>query len=527
MIFVKSSTPDGDPTVVLDISDLPVPEEEKSSRYLSFITSEYSKLKKKEKREAKLNWDKVYNPVNKFIQTLPEESQVAMARLYASQHEQIVKYVTEDSLTKPDVSAFLDELGREWLRFEQSCNMWTRIIQFIKDGNIRIAEEDFINAGDRPQDTELMTFRLEHGIAVTGFALMSKIMSPLFAVAMLYFNRLEEFTTDVKTIYIANIVYPILQTECPNMLDKFRNYVEAFVYKYLYEDPRKTLAAITKASESQLLMGKIFIQAFVNMDMGSQKNNPLNYVRSTVARAIKHLSVKNQFSVRDPAFWQNDDGSTSGALEVDSAVSRTPFANPIIARCMAETMAYRVMDFYGIEPAEYKSCYDFYMKHPFVPNPIAIAIVSGFFGPFMGGGAGIQHLNMPQFTSLTTVTQLVCFIPGYHTLGHLLTSLESPELREQSAMEALLINETSRNDEYRKCAERYSILSPSVWEQSINELVIYITKTNHVTNTAPLIWEHIGQSNNNGKVIPLDSSIGRQIAAFCYNYIGGDLACRM
>lgn len=526
MRFVRMIMDGDKPGVTLDISDLGVTKNEIANPYLTFQMSEYSKLKKKDKQEQISNWDNVFNPVNSFIQTLPVESQKTMAQLYITQHKRIVEYVTDD---KPEraIWDFVASLGREWSQFDRTCDMWERIIRFIQEGNIRIAEEDFINAGGRPQDSEAMTFRLEHGIAVTGFALLSKIMSPLFAVAMLYLERLDEFTTDVKTVYVSNFVYPMLQTECPNMLDKFRNYVETFVYKYLYEDSRKTMSAITKASQSQLLIGKIFVQAFVNMDMGSQKNNPLNYVRSTIARAIKHLSIKHQFSVRDPSFWKSDDGSTSGALEVDSAVSKTPMANPIISRCMALTMAKRVREFYDIGDEEFTNCYEFYMSHPFVPNNLTVSIVSGFFGPFMGGGASIQHLNMPQFVALTTVTQLICFMPGYYTLGHLLTALESTELRDQSTQEALMINDASRNDEYHRCTERYNILSPTIWENTITNMLKYVATTNHLANTAPLIWQHIDQESKNGKIIPLDSSLGRQISAFCYNYIGGDLACQM
>ena len=174
-------------------------------------------------------------------------------------------------------------------------------------------------------------------------------------------------------------------------------------------------------------------------------------------------------------------------------------------------------------------CLDWYRSHPIVPNCINKQLNSLQYGQDFGGSLGIQMLVRPEFSLITVLLQLVMMKQvetlredekkTFSTLVHLLTAQPSISVTMSGLNGNNVWLQTAGSVHYHKCLQKFQNSTVTnknkAWENHIKNLIEEVTVEHYAYNSAPYIYECLGQDIMNGKVIPIDANVFK---AYCFYY---------
>ena len=124
------------------------------------------------------SWNDVFGVVHDFLNTLSKEHQSKFATLIIFMHYKIDSIIGPTHEIKgSDLINLESDLSLLIAQFVSETKLAEKLIAFVtKNIHVKIGE----NVGERPQDTEEMTFYYSDAIALTGLVLLCKMLTPVF-----------------------------------------------------------------------------------------------------------------------------------------------------------------------------------------------------------------------------------------------------------------------------------------------------------------------------------------------------------
>lgn len=540
MQFELSTQPDGTKYAILCTDNIELPNKDKTKHLYQFPLKSYSKFKNKNSdgfSDENSGWISVFGYVNVFFGTLTEEEQQKVALTYALIHLDCDKYREAGDIYK--TSELITKISDRFVLLDKEIDLIRKMYHFVVDSDtIKIGVME--NAGSRPQDSKELTFHDDEVMLVATLAMLCKMFCPVFGllINMLAAN-LSPQLQDVHCSGIFTGIINLHDTEFEQTLnlkavtEKLKHYIEHQAAQICRGDIDSSIVAgYDVHSLAYSLYCKLLVRKLVGISLTNSECNIMAfivvYVRNCTRQTISGTKAKNPTMMREDKDSESEDGNTA-RLETDSMVSKKTADIDALVTAFVKPAVKRVMFTYDVSPEEIDTCMNWYNNNPIIPNSVNKQLNSLQYGQDFGGSLGIQMLVLPEFSLITVLMQLVMLHQSemmhesekrsFCTLIHLLTAHPSIS----TTMSGLNGNNawlhTTGSIHYHNCLQKFqnsTVLNKNkAWENHIQNLIEEITTNHYAYNSAPYVWEMLGQENLNGKIIPIDAQV---FISYCMYY---------
>jgi len=273
---------------------------------------------------------------------------------------------------------------------------------------------------------------------------------------------------------------------------------------------------------------QLLVRQLVNVNLAVRDSNLMSYIIVSAKRSIvtiQNIVANTPTKGRTAIAAESDDEGNIAQLETDSMTSRkTSDIDALVSSAVLPTIV-KFKNEYGIEDAEYDACLKYYQEKTLTPSPLNEQLNSLIYGQDFGGSIGIKMLKFNEFSLITVLTQMMLFQhdadPAYKTLAHLATA--NPAIATTVANDELNDNiiwlQVSASTPFKNCKQRFLNSTAAIknreWENHIQGIIHNITINHYVYNTAPFLWDWLGEENLNGKNIPIGKNV---LIAYCDFY---------
>ena len=524
MQFEPLVGPDKSVYAVLNTDELEINKDGKFTEFLTFNVSTYNKLGniKYNQQSGSLGWEYVFGYVNRFFNTLSDSDKTFIAKAYAVIKKSANDYQEEGNIYK--ISDLIKKIAGVLAELDLTINLCPKLSEFV-DTYVPIGY--MANAGNRPQDRPELTFYKDDVRAVTTITVLCKMLCPIFGTIIHITKKF--INSNLKEIHCACILTGIIENRYKDQTEKLKYYIEHVTKQIHKEDTASALVyGYDMNSLAYHLYCQLLVRQLVNVDLSVKDSNLMSYIIVSAKRSI--VTIQNNVSStptkdRTAITSASDDDGNIAQLETDSMTSKkTSDLDALVSSAVLPTIRI-VKNQYGIEDHEYDECMKYYQVMTLWPSPLNEQLNSLIYGKAFGGSLGIKMLKFNEFSMITVLTQMILFQhdadPAYKTLAHLVTA--KPSIATMVAQDELNDNiiwlQVSASTAYRNCKQRFMNSTVSIknkeWENHIQNIIKDITIHHYVYNTAPFLWDWLGQENLNGKTIPIDRTT---LVAYCAFY---------
>ena len=523
-----------------DTEYLMLPNREHTQHLYKFPIKSYSKLKMKlgdEFSDENSGWISIFGYVNVFFSTLTEEEQLKVALTYALIHMDCDNYYKKNDIYQ--TSSLIAKISDRLLLLDKEIDLVRKMYRFVVDSDtIKIGVME--NAGSRPQDSKELTFHDDEVMLVATLAMLCKAFCPIFGLLInILASNLSPTLQDVHCSGIFTGIINAHDSEFEPILnlkavtEKLKHYIEHQAAQICRNDIDSSIVAgYDVHSLAYSLYCKLLVRKLVGISLANRESNIMAfivvYVRNCTRQTISGTKSKNPTMLREDKETESEDGNTA-RLETDSMTSKKTADITDLVTAFVDPAVTRVMDTYDISQEEIKMCLDWYQTHPIVPNCINKQLNSLQYGQDFGGSLGIQMLIRPEFSLITVLLQLVMMKQvetlrddekkTFGTLVHLLTAQPSISVTMSGLNGNNVWLQTAGSVHYHKCLQKFQNSTVTnknkAWENHIKNLIEEVTVEHYAYNSAPYIYECLGQDVMNGKVIPIDANVFK---AYCFYY---------
>lgn len=469
-----------------------------------------------------VGWDATYAPVNAFLEGLNENQQEMIVSCYALCKNIIERFFASESkenLTKMalDVSSKLADLDRE-------TNLIDEMRKFV-DTHVNI-HRNYDKAGTRDQDTELLTFRLEHVKEVIVLALVCKMVSPLFGciIRNIKADRLQL----APVIHCMTILEKLLQGKLKDIHHKSSYYVSHTMRKVLdaqaTDETKMTMQfnGYTINNLARQLYAQLLVRNLVNIDLMDPNSDIPKYMYTVTKKGV--ASLLQELTNKAPVQTRHDDNSAlddnTAQSEVDSLISEHSLDLPTIIRTNVWSSVRSVINGVDIPESKVNAAVASANKHaPVRPNDLNKMLNCALFGDRLDGGESIFLLQKPEYTILTITLQLLAVEFGHLQVAHLITHVD-PVMSKNTYTDNdhhILAN-YGTSSHFKTLLAQYdqSLASGTIppFTTIAKKMIEGLVGCRLTYNTAPWLWTAMGQDNSNGLQIDLERNIASEIWQF-------------
>lgn len=529
MRFVRKLHPsNGQFSVYLDMEglSLPIPKLEGSTSTIEednnnldtfcyFKISTFDVLRPKKEEDD--FFDDVFRPIHAFFDICTHEERVALATMYLNMHYDILDKlrVTED--VQQNISEVTTGLSKYLAEVDSRIDIVGKLRRIVDE---TIPVPMFNNIGDRPQDSEEMTFHRESVLELATVVLLSKLMTPIFGV---FIERCKKkMDTALKELHTVGILKDIFENRFRCIVLKLKNFLFNLIKPHVKDEIKYVYHGYTLYLVVEQIFAAIVVRRFVNVNLHQPNCNIMTYITACARSAINsagstassHKSSVGE--IKKPEELHGDDGNTS-ILEVESRRSvRTADQLGLVdlaTNCVIRTFLFE----YEIPKDKYEEAVAYYMENPSPLNIIGVYLLCTYFGKALGGAGSVASMSVISSTKLIALLQIALIKLGYPELVHILTVKKALFDKVIPTQVDNMIRATWNNTyEYRNVAQRfpYSIVDLR-WDTKLEEIVDYITTYNHFQNTAPVICEMMGETDEKNETIYMyNDTIVKQLCGF-------------
>lgn len=536
---------DGNTFIKLNVDELDIKDKEKITDMLIFTAKAYNKLNavKNAKDLVSNEWNFVFYYVNQFFKTLSNVDKVQIARTFVLIHHEIDAYQLAANILL--TNGMVKKISNWIYELDKEINLCAKMRVFVETQiPIGIME----NAGTRPQDRPETTFVRTEVYQVGTITLLCKMLSPVFSSIMTVTDKFmgvskesaaktlsgvkESLCSCTLTAVINAHNDPVHEPDLnlKAVTEKLKNYLEHTTRQAHREDKDSNLVyGYDIHTLAYNLYCTLLVRRLVTVNLARNDSNLMSYIvvcaRRSVVGVMGQVAANAPTMSRTPIAAESDDEGNIARLETDSMTSRkTADVEALITVAVPPTIS-KVMYLNDISEEEFNSCIGYYTDHPLRPNMINKQLNSLLYGRDFDGSQGIQMLKFPEFSKLSVLTQMILFQraqdPAYRILGHLVTAC--PRTGAQSSATDLNGNnlwlQVSSSQDFRQCLLKFqnsTVTSKNkVWENHIRSVISDLTVNHYEFNTAPYLWDWLGEENMNGKIIPLSPNV---LIAYCHFY---------
>lgn len=481
--------------------DLPLTEEMRNLTFFNIKT--FSTLTSNKQTRDKITGELAtgpsvaYDPVNDFLSglSLEDQEKIAIAFIYA--HLEIQCGAPDAS----DIESVEDKVAHILDRLDMDIDLCGKTEQYVRNSNIPFA--DMSDAGTRPQDTPEMTFHEDEAILITAIAVFMKLVSPLMgAFISKYMGVIDNV---YKEAHARTMLTPLHRRRYNKLLIKMHYYITKLVDGKLKVDATAMYNGQTLPRASRHAVDMAIIKRLVSVSLYKRDGNIVKYVascgRGNTESQQKNIATHNSARLMaDPQDQDRDEGNTS-RMEVESGQSSKPADVPIILACASKRVWRQIAEREEMNLEDVESAQAFYRRNPIVINMLSQYLFCMFYGPELGGGSSIMHLNSVAIGELGAVLQMYFAKHGWHMLAHAVSInlSESPRVPERD--DYLFSNGYTNLQEYTECRKTLpSGFGEREWNGRLKEIVQLLLQRILVYNTSPVAWDLIGQVPRNGKI---------------------------
>lgn len=505
----------------LDISDLPeLKDNTEIKRYCFFSIDTYARLQHSTVTGA---WEATFVPVNKFFETLDESTKTSIAIALLVAHRKILEYGRHSDGIDPTKA--MNDIGQILVALNREVQLCNRIKQFAV-GNLPLGNYD--KAGSRPQDRPETTIYPHEGEDLLAITVLCKMLSPLFGVAMCVFVNSPGLDRELKEIYTAQLISPVLDDQYPEFMTKLMRILQRTIQNTFKQDTTAIFRGTTADSLLMSISASLYVRSLVNVDLYYKHGtgNLAIYVFATIKESIgarRNAGGPNRatFQHREPNdFGEMSDPQNVSQYEVDSVASSISLDTDAIVNSQIDVIIGRCLHHHDLDISVYMQMLAFYAKHHYTLTLLNRTIVFGFFGPHFSGAQTLQIVHADSFNKLIAFVQLLAFKATMPALGHLLTAKRSTTVKAtMTEAEQFLDMNYMHTYDFNNCAGRFTAAGGRVWNDGVHAIITDIISHDWHFNTADIIWECAGETSRNNELIATPKALANELSAFVARYI--------
>lgn len=466
------------------------------------------------------SWNVVFKPVHDFLDTRPEEEQQAFASMLTLMHYEIA-----DKLYTEDIQVFNSNLvGLEtelsvWLAdFDLKYDLVPHVHTWVEQ-NIPI--QSFAGVGERPQDSDLMTFYREDVVELTTLVVICKLMTPITGIFIEACKK--KIDNKLKEIHCLAIMKNLFQNRFSDLIHKLKYFIGRIMKPILnQDDPSYLFNGYTFSTAADEIYARLIVRQFVTVDLFKDNGNLVTYTTSCVRSATRtqFSPTQNQPAARDMHLPKeqlvaiSDEGNSSN-LEAESRSSNRTADYTMLITVGAERSMDSFITEWEISLDDVTEASYYYSINHITPSVINSFVLGLIFGNELNGAQSIEMLDATMYTKLISCIQIYFAKNGYPLLVHPLSLIDTNEFKlESTGADIQLQMAWNGSYEYKVNDERKGmVIGDLKWDTRLNEIKDYITRKKLVYNTAPCIINLLGEENHNGEQFFADIDYMRQMCS--------------
>lgn len=491
------------PIIEMVISDFDIELTEDTKNLVYFNIKTFSTLTSKkqdkdpETGELYTGPGVAFDVANNFLAglTMEEQEKVAIAFLHA--HLEIrcgAADASDIDDVEDKVAVILDEL-------DLAIDICRKTEDYVRTANIPIA--DFSEAGTRPQDSADMTFVAEEAIIITAITVFMKVISPIIGAFISKYAGIID--NDHKESHARAMLTLLHRRKYNKLLVKLHYYISKLVEGKLKFDATSMYNGVTLAHAARHAVDMAIIKRLVCVSLYRRDGNIIKYLascgRGSTESQQKNIASTNAAKIiADPVEQERDEGNQS-RMEVESRQSVKTADIPILLNVAARNIWRTTVEREGLDMEQIETAQAFYRRNPVVVNIISQYLLCMYYGPDLGGGSSILHLNSSTISDLSATLQVLLAQSGAPMLAHALTInvSESPRLPQKD--DYLFVNGWTSMPEFTECKKLLPAgFGDKEWNGRLKDIATFLIQRILVYNTAPVVWDIIDSPSKNGKI---------------------------
>lgn len=439
-----------------------------------------------------------FDIVNHFLTTLTTDEQQKIAYAFLLAHA-IIKQGKNDA---SDIEQVEDKIADVLNSLDLEIDLCRKTEQFVHVAKIPLA--DMSDAGSRPQDSEEMTFHSEEAILIIAITIFMKLIAPIMGAFIYKYSGVID--NEYKESHTRVLVNKLHERKYRQLLTKLHFYIKKLVEQKLSIDATSMFNGHTLAVTASHAVDVAIVKRLVCVDLSRSEGNIIKYLascgRGSTESAQKNINTNRAArTLTDPVEQDKDEGNIS-RMEVESTQSAKTADIPIILTVYADILLKRIIDEEELDQEEVETVKAYYRRNPVIINIISQYLLCMFYGPDLAGGASIMHMNATIIGDMCAVLQMIFAKHGAYVLAHALTFnvAESPRQANINNNDYAFTNGWTSTSEYstlRKILPQG--FGSREWNGRLKQIAEFVIQKTVLYNTAPLIWDIIGDTPRNNK----------------------------
>lgn len=443
------------------------------------------------------NWGIVFKNVNDFLYGLTDKEHMAIAMTYIAMHKLINKMTSSNMFDTTDkISNYLSMLDKE-------IDLIPKLMTFTEK---YMPLPNLDNAGERPHDTDEMTFRRPHMMELTNIALLCKLLTPIFGQFFWQYKNSISVDNSIKEIHCLAMLRQVFEYRHKPLVLKLNNFIRNTVLQQYKKRDDITSAIGGNTIESQTLASEatIYTRKLITVDLSKPGGNLMTYTTVCINNSVetqykspmnKRIKERSANSLKDITA---DEGNAS-RMETESIATAKTADVPVIARWTAKHIVQLYRGALEISDEMFDSAMAYYRLNLPPMTPLSNYLLCTYFGRVMGGALNISMLNAIAYAELSVILQFIMIRRGYYGLAHAMSMMPLNQKKPfLSDMDNRVRMSWNSSHSFSNLKRRFTIDSGSLQcSAKMKDIVEFLTTYIHSYNTAPVFWDLIGSDNTN------------------------------
>lgn len=434
-----------------------------------------------------------------FDMCTPEEEHI-LSLMYINMHLYILQEFSKHDGTDPAtrIPGIINWLSQYLAMTDDKVDFVGKFRDVARRMDITVSE----TIGKRVHDTPEMTFTRDYIVEVMVISFVSKMLTPIFALAIDMINNYVD--SKVREIHVAGILRDLLYKEFYDIGLKLKNYIENAIKFSCGKQIKYAINAQTDMLSTEYTFAHVLVRKLVTINTHRPDSNIMVYIHhcshstgSNSAGSGSEDRMNVEVLDRPPGAQAGEEGNTS-VLELDADLrhsARTADVPELVAMAIDGVVTAYLHE-RQISRELFEEAKTFYMSDPAPVSDCARYLLAAFVGNKIGGAAGLNIIEYRILIDLVIILQFELAFCGFSELAHVVTM--RPVTSEQKVVNTvadnMIQNTWSHTATYANITDKLPYeVNGLCWHQMMGTIVNQITGNYHIRKTAPAICRYMGE----------------------------------
>ncbi len=481
---------------------------------LDFQVETYQVLKA---NAAEDSWNIVFDTTHQFFDSRPENERIAFAEMLVLMHYEIAEKLYAVNAEFDNNLIPLENTLAAWLaEFDKETNLIPNLRAWT-ERNITV--QSFAGVGERPQDTDTMTFYRDDVVDLITLVLVCKMMTPIFGIFIKACK--DQMDNSLKEIHCLSLMKYLFANRFSSLIDKLKYFISRIMRPILTKvSPTHLFNGYTLAMVGDEIYAGLIVRRYVTVDLFKPNGNIVIYTTSCVRAAAQtqfsptgYKTATVEMTLPKEQVSMGDEGNVSN-LEAESRSSSKTSDFLVLVQAAADKAINTFVSQEDIDPDFLENCYYYYSLNHIDPSPLNMFILGTYFGRDLNGAKSISSLSAVTFMKLCTIFQIHLYKTGYEELATAITLIGNREARPATSADSNFRSMWNNSYEYKTCDERFPwYIGEMHWDTRLKEIVENLTTMKYIYNVAPAIDNMLSRESRNGELYIPQVDLTRQICS--------------